>query len=336
MKNDPSTELTPEHKEKLLAKIRSSKAYAKAYQDLEFLGKKDLRPIRLQLELQKPEMILREHKIRSTIVVFGSARILSPFEARAQLDIALKQSAAEPKSDALRRRLRRAQMRLEQSKYYEEARRFAALISKAQQTDTSLEFVMVTGGGPGIMEATNRGAWEMGRKSIGLNITLPHEQDPNPYMTPELSFQFHYFALRKMHFLMRAKALAVFPGGFGTFDELFETLTLVQTGKKRKLPIVLFGKEFWERVVDWEFLAQNGMITWEDTRLFKIVEKADEAWDHIKRFWKRQRDAAQAEPEQVADAGEIRDDTGALRSSAPSGSEVNPEPGGRGQSRRRG
>jgi uncharacterized protein (TIGR00730 family) len=322
-----STELTPEQKQKLLQKIKSSKAYAKAYEDLEFLGKKDLRPIRLQLELQKPEMILREHKIRSTIVVFGSARILSPFEARVQLEIAQKQSAAEPKSDALRRRLRQSQMRLSQSKYYEEARRFAALISKAQQTDKSLEFVIVTGGGPGIMEGANRGAWEMGRKSIGLNITLPQEQDPNPYITPDLSFQFHYFALRKMHFLMRAKALAVFPGGFGTFDELFETLTLVQTGKKRTLPIVLFGKEFWERVIDWEFLAENGMISYEDLRLCKIVETAEEGWEHIKSFWKRQRDATKAAPEQDPNAGPIRDDeTGAIRTSPPSGSEVNPEP----------
>jgi hypothetical protein len=326
MKNEPA-ELTPEHKQKLLSKIKSSKAYAKAYQDLEFLAKKDLRPIRLQLELQKPETILREHKIRSTIVVFGSARILSKYEAQIQLDIAQKQAAAEPKSEALRRRVRHAQMRLEQSKHYEEARRFAALISKAQQTDKSLEFVMVTGGGPGIMEAANRGAWEMGRKSIGLNITLPHEQDPNPYMTPELSFQFHYFALRKMHFLMRAKALAVFPGGFGTFDELFETLTLVQTGKKRTLPIVLFGKEFWERVVDWEYLAQQGMISHDDLRLFKIVETAEEGWEHIKSFWRRQHDAQKAAPEQIPDAGPIRDeDTGAIRSSPPTGSEVNPEP----------
>jgi uncharacterized protein (TIGR00730 family) len=325
MKNEPG-ELTPEQRQKLLHKIKTSKAYAKAYQDLEFLGKKDLRPIRLQLELQKPEMILREHKIRSTVVVFGSARILSKFDAQQQLEAAQKQAASDSKSDALRRRVKHAQMRLEQSKHYEEARRFAALISKAQQTDQSLEFVMVTGGGPGIMEAANRGAWEMGRKSIGLNITLPHEQDPNPYMSPELSFQFHYFALRKMHFLMRAKALAVFPGGFGTFDELFETLTLVQTGKKRTLPIVLFGKEFWERVVDWEYLADQGMISHDDLRLCKIVETAEEGWEHIKRFWKTQRDAQKAAPEQIPDAGPIRDsETGATRSSSPTGTEVKPD-----------
>ncbi len=320
------SELTPEQKEKLLAKIKSNPGYTKAYEDLEFLGKKDLRPIRLQLELLKPELILREHKIRSTIVVFGSARILSPYEAKMQLEIAQKQSAAEPRSDALRRRVKHAQMRLEQSKYYEEARRFAALISKAQQADKTLEFVMVTGGGPGIMEAANRGAWEMGAKSIGLNITLPHEQDPNPYITPDLSFQFHYFSLRKMHFMMRAKALVAFPGGYGTFDELFETLTLVQTGKKRPLPIVLFGKQFWERVVDWEFLAEQGMISWDDIKLVRIVERAEEGWEHIKQFWKKQRDAAKAAPEQVAAAGDVEDPkTGAILSTPATDSEVNPE-----------
>jgi len=151
--------------------------------------------------------------------------------------------------------------------------------------------VIVTGGGPGIMEGANRGAWEQGAKSIGLNITLPHEQDPNPYITPELCFQFHYFALRKMHFLMRAKALAVFPGGYGTLDELFETLTLVQTGKKRPLPIVLFGKEFWKRTIDFNFLAEQGVINWDDVKLVKMVETAEEGWDHIRKFWKTHRGA---------------------------------------------
>jgi uncharacterized protein (TIGR00730 family) len=326
MKNETG-ELTSDQKQRLLTKIKSNPAYAKAYEDLAFLGKKDLRPIRLQLELLKPELLLREHKIRSTIVVFGSARILSPFEAKAQLAAAQKQSSSDPRSEALRRRVKKANMRLEQSKYYEEARKFAALISRAQQSDKTLEFVMVTGGGPGIMEAANRGAWEMGAKSIGLNITLPHEQDPNPYITPDLSFQFHYFSLRKMHFMMRAKALVAFPGGYGTFDELFETLTLVQTGKKRHLPIVLFGKEFWSRVIDWEYLAEQGMIAWDDLKLVKIVERADEGWDHIKQFWKRQRDASKAAPEQVADAGEVVDaDTGALRSKPAGASEVNPQP----------
>jgi uncharacterized protein (TIGR00730 family) len=293
------SELTPEQKDELLKKIKASRAYEKAYEDIAFMGRKDLRAVRLQLELLKPELLLREHKIRSTIVVFGSARVQSPFHAKQKLEEAKKAAAADPRSDALRRRVKQAQMRLEQSKYYEEARRFAALLSKAQQNDASLEFVVVTGGGPGIMEAANRGAWEAGSKSIGLNITLPHEQDPNPYITPDLSFQFHYFSLRKMHFMMRAKALVAFPGGYGTFDELFETLTLVQTGKKRALPIVLFGKEFWTRVVDWDYLAEEGMISWEDTRLVKIVEKAEEGWAHIQQFWRDHR----AEPESKEEIG---------------------------------
>src|SRR5579872_1944685 len=223
MKPTPDTELTEAQRVELVQKIRASRAYMRAYEDLEFMNKKDLRPVRLQLELLKPELLLREHKIRSTIVVFGSARVLAPARARAQCEEARKASEADPRSDALRRRLKHAQMRLTQSAYYEEARRFASLISKAQQSDKTLEFVIVTGGGPGIMEAANRGCWETGSKSIGLNITLPHEQDPNPYITPDLSFQFHYFSLRKMHFMMRAKALVAFPGGYGTFDELFET-----------------------------------------------------------------------------------------------------------------
>jgi uncharacterized protein (TIGR00730 family) len=299
MKNiDRLAEITPEQRQELLKKIKASRAYLKAYEDQAFMSKKDLRPIRLQLELLKPETILREHKIRSTIVVFGSARVLSPLAAKRQLDEAKKASASDPRSDALRRRVKHAQMRMDQSKYYEEARRFSHLLSKAQQNDKTLEFVVVTGGGPGIMEAANRGAWEAGSKSIGLNITLPHEQDPNPYITPDLSFQFHYFSLRKMHFMMRAKALVAFPGGYGTFDELFETLTLVQTGKKRQLPIVLFGKEFWTRVVDWNYLAEQGMIAWDDTRLFKIVEKAEEGWAHIQQFWREHRES-QESPEQI-------------------------------------
>jgi uncharacterized protein (TIGR00730 family) len=289
-RNEPrNSELGGAERAELIKAIRTSHAYSKAYEDIAFLSKKDLRPVRLQLELLKPEMVLREHKIRSTIVVFGSARVCSPPEARRQLEEAKRQLAENPRSDALRRRLKRAQTRVDQSKYYEEARRFAYLISRAQQADKTLEFVIVTGGGPGIMEAANRGAFEAGAKSIGLNITLPHEQDPNPYMTPELAFQFHYFSLRKMHFMMRSKALVAFPGGYGTLDELFETLTLVQTGKKRPFPIVLFGKEYWERLIDFEFMAEQGMIAWEDTRLFKVVEKAEEGWDHIKRFWRDHR-----------------------------------------------
>ena len=284
MKNE-SQELPPEKKAELLRKIKNSKAYALAYEDIKFLNKRDLRPVRLQLELLKPDLILNEQKIRSTIVVFGSARILSPEAARRELKESKRLLKISLRSPEALRQLKYAQMRLHQSSYYAEAQKFAALISRAQQKDKGLEFVIVTGGGPGVMEAANRGAWETGSKSIGLNITLPHEQDPNPYLTPDLSFRFHYFSLRKMHFMMRAKAMVAFPGGYGTFDELFEALTLVQTGKKSLLPIVLFGRKFWERVIDWDFLAEQGLISWTERRLFYIAETAEEGWAYIQSFW---------------------------------------------------
>ena len=284
-------ELLPEEKMGLLKKIREARAYVRAYEDTEFMGRKDLRAVRLQLELLKPELVLREHKIRSTIVVFGSARILSPEDAKRKLKTAQESLAEHPRDVELKRRVTEAEKRVELSRWYEESKRFAALLSRAQQAGQDLEYVVTTGGGPGIMEASNRGAWESGSKSIGLNITLPHEQDPNPYITPDLCFQFHYFSLRKMHFMMRAKALVAFPGGYGTLDELFEALTLVQTGKKRLLPIVLVGRQFWKRLVDFDFLAEQGMIAWEDIKLVKIVDTAEEAWDHIRRFWKTHRGA---------------------------------------------
>jgi hypothetical protein len=286
MNPKPTRELLPEQRIALLKKIRESHAYLKAYADMDFMGRKDLRAVRLQLELLKPELMLREHKIRSTIVVFGSARILSGSEAQSSLQAAKENLSESPRDVELKRLVAVAEKKVELSHWYEEARRFSTLLSKAQQAGQDLEHVIVTGGGPGIMEAANRGAWECGAKSIGLNITLPHEQDPNPYITPELCFQFHYFSLRKMHFLMRAKALVAFPGGYGTLDELFETLTLVQTGKKRPLPVVLVGKAFWKRLVDFDYLAEQGMTNWDDSRLFKIVDTAEEGWDHIRKFWK--------------------------------------------------
>jgi len=294
MNPKPTRELLPAQKDALLRKIRESHAYLKAYADMDFMGRKDLRAVRLQLELLKPELILREHKIRSTIVVFGSARILSGSEAQAALQVAKEALAEHPRDVELKRLVGVAEKKVELSHWYEEARRFSTLLSKAQQTGQDLEHVIVTGGGPGIMEAANRGAWECGAKSIGLNITLPHEQDPNPYITPELCFQFHYFSLRKMHFLMRAKALVAFPGGFGTLDELFETLTLVQTGKKRPLPIVLVGKTFWKRLVDFDYLAEQGMTNWGDNKLFKMVDTAEEGWDHIRKFWKSHKETISA------------------------------------------
>lgn len=267
--------------------IHSAPSYIRAYQDIEFMTREELRPLRLQLELLKPEMLLEENHIHSTIVVFGSARIVSQQDGEERLRHLKAALRARPRDKELRLQLQAAQRLLAHSKYYEEARRFAAIATRAAQADTRREFVIITGGGPGIMEAANRGAYDAGGKSIGLNITLPHEQDPNPYITPELCFQFHYFAIRKMHFIMRSKALVVFPGGFGTMDELFETLTLVQTGKKERIPILLFGPEFWNRVVNFRALAKEGVISAADLDLIRYVKTAEQAWDAIQTYWSR-------------------------------------------------
>jgi uncharacterized protein (TIGR00730 family) len=245
-------------------------SYRLAFTDEAFLLREDLRPVRMQLELLKPELILREENIVATIVIFGSARLVPRAVAEERL------AAAEAGADAAA--LTRARMALTMSRYYEEARQLSALITRASKT-LDEKIVVVTGGGPGIMEAGNRGASEAGGPSIGLNIVLPHEQEPNAFITPRLCFQFHYFALRKMHFLMRSAGLVCFPGGFGTLDEMFEVLTLTQTGKVRKRPIVLVGREFWSKLVNFDWLVDTGMIAAEDLRLFHIVETADEAWD---------------------------------------------------------
>ncbi len=249
-------------------------AYRLAFTDVEFLLQDELRPVRMQLELLKPEMVQKRLGIESTIVIFGSARIPAP-EAAAQ-----QMALARASDDALA--LRRATMQLQMSAYYDAAREFAALVTtRSQHLDTPI--YVVTGGGPGIMEAGNRGAFEAGGKSIGLNIVLPHEQAPNDYITPELCFQFHYFGLRKMHFLMRSIALVCFPGGFGTLDEMFEVMTLVQTGKCRRRPILLFGRDFWSRLIDFDLLIDTGMINPGDVDLFHYVESAEEAWTLLER-----------------------------------------------------
>ena len=244
-------------------------AYRLAFTDTEFLLREELRPVRMQLELLKPEMVQQEQGITSTIVIFGSARIVPSDVAAGRVE------AARASGDA--QALRTAETQLAMSRYYDEARRFAAIVTR-QSRELETPVYVVTGGGPGIMEAGNRGAHEVGGKSIGLNIVLPHEQEPNPYITPELCFQFHYFALRKMHFVMRSIALVCFPGGFGTLDELFETMTLTQTGKSRKRPILLFGREFWTRLIDFDWLIETGMISPGDVNLFRFVETAEEAW----------------------------------------------------------
>lgn len=273
------------NREENLRRIINSPSYRLAFEDVEFLKRSDLRPVRLELELLKPEIIINEHNVQSTIVVFGSARLLCKEEAEENFHQATKEAAHHPEDRRAQQRLAQTKLMLENAHYYEEAREFSRLVSSACQIDGHCDFVVVTGGGPGIMEAANRGAFEAGAKSIGLNITLPHEQQPNPYITPELCFQFKYFALRKMHFRLRAKALVAFPGGFGTCDELFETLTLIQTSKMERVPILLFGKKFWQRAINLPFLAEQGMIAHKDLELIDYVETAAEAWDKIVAFY---------------------------------------------------
>ncbi len=247
-------------------------AYRLAFQDMDFLLRQDLRPVRFQLELLKPELLLDEAKVRSTLVVYGSARIPEPEAADA-----LIAAAATDSQRAIAERLKA------KSIYYEEARQLARLASQEPaDAEGWRNFVVCSGGGPSIMEAANRGAQDVGAESIGLNIVLPHEALPNDYVTPSLSFQFHYFALRKMHFLIRARAVAVFPGGYGTFDECFELLTLVQTGKVKPMPILFFGRDYWERVINFEALVEEGVIAERDLELFEYVETAEEAWAAIR------------------------------------------------------
>ncbi|AXJ95666.1 MULTISPECIES: TIGR00730 family Rossman fold protein [unclassified Sphingomonas] len=253
-------------------------AYKLAFQDMDFLLRDDLRPVRFQLELLKPELLLEEAKIASTFVMYGSARIPEPAKAKALLDMA---------SDETARAI--AEKLVAKSRYYEVARELAQIASRVPRDQNGMrQFVVCSGGGPSIMEAANRGATDVGAESIGLNIVLPHEQAPNPYVTPALSFQFHYFALRKMHFLLRARALAAFPGGFGTFDELFELLTLIQTGKIKPIPVLLFGREFWDKVVNFQALVDEGVVSQRDLGIFTYVETAEEAWDVVREFYEEQ------------------------------------------------
>src|SRR3954468_14323993 len=252
-----------------------SPAYKLAFQDSEFLLREDLRPVRFQLELLKPELLLNEADIGSTFVFYGSARIPSPDMANA-----LVAAATNPEQEKIAERLKA------KAHYYDIARELAKLASQcACDEEGKKHFVVCSGGGPSIMEAANRGAQEEGRESIGLNIVLPHEQLPNPYVTPHLSFQFHYFALRKMHFLLRARAVAVFPGGYGTFDEAFELLTLIQPGKSKPMPILFFGREFWERVIDFDALAEEGVVSPDDLKLFTYCETAEDAWECVCRYY---------------------------------------------------
>ena len=261
--------------------ILDSPSYRQADQDIAFLNLDDTRGVRLQIDYQKPELLLGQHGIRHTIVVFGSTRIQEPAASQLKVDALRGQLDRDPGNEELQRCLAVAERVLAKSRYYEVAREFGRLVARADQTTGNHQLVVMTGGGPGIMEATNRGAYDVDGKSIGLNINLPHEQYPNPYITPELCFRFHYFAVRKLHFLLRTRALVVFPGGYGTFDELFETLTLVQTRTIKPIPIVLVGEEYWRRAFDVDFLVDEGVIDAEDRELFWYAETAEEIWNGL-------------------------------------------------------
>ncbi len=274
---DPSA---PQH----LAAILASPSYGSADRDTEFLAWPALRGVRLQLDYLKAELLLEQHRVQHTIVVFGSTRLGEPAVAAAALAELVARARQSPADSELLRRVAVARRRHDSSRFYEEARAFGRLVGASTPLPNGEHVVVMTGGGPGIMEAANRGAADAGAKTVGLNITLPHEQFPNPYVTPELCFSFHYFAIRKLHFLQRARALVAFPGGFGTLDELFETLTLIQTRKMPAVPVVLVGRDYWERVFDADFLVSEGTIDPEDRELFGYAETAAQAWDIVCRW----------------------------------------------------
>ncbi len=264
--------------------ILESHSYRLAELDIDFLGRGEQRPVRMQLELQKVEMLLRENNIESTIVVFGGTQIVPHDQAEARLAGAKRLLSKKSDDPRAARAVERAESVLAKSHFYDDARAFGKLVTSTCQIDGKCDFMIATGGGPGIMEAANRGAFEAGGKSIGLNIELPHEQEPNPYITPELCFQFSYFALRKFHFVLRAAALVVFPGGFGTLDELFNTLTLRQTGRMQELPIILYGEKYWNNLINFKGLADEGVIADEHLDLLNFADTPDEAWTIISEF----------------------------------------------------
>lgn len=289
-------ELLPEQRPKSIeedpdaqARIKSimeSASYRKADEDLDFLNRYDLRGVRLQIDYLKAELLLEQHSIRHTIVVFGGTRIREPAAVQRQVEGLRAAQAADPTNTDVARRLEIAQRLLAKSQYYDVAREFGRLVGNSGQGSHRHDLVIMTGGGPGIMEAANRGAYDVGAKSIGLNIHLPREQYPNPYITPDLCFRFHYFALRKLHFLLRAKALVAFPGGYGTLDEMFETLTLVQTRTIKPVPVVLVGERYWRQAFNVDFLIDEGVIDPEDRELFWFAETAQEIWDGIQHWYR--------------------------------------------------
>lgn len=265
-------------------KIIESPSYILPEADTEWLKESEMRPVRMQLELQKTEILLQREGVESTVVVFGGTQIVPQEEAEKRLAAAKAELAANPNDPQAQRGVVRAETRMKKVRFYEECREFAKLVSGRCQIDGKCEYVVTTGGGPGIMEAGNRGAFEIGAKSIGLNIELPHEQEPNPYITPELCFQFHYFAMRKFHFILRAAALVVFPGGYGTLDELFNCLCLRQTGRMQAIPIILYGKKYWDSVINFQSLADEGVVADEHLDLISYADTPEEAWGHIAKF----------------------------------------------------
>ena len=273
------------HAERILA-IRRSSSYRQSHVDTDFLGRVELRPVRLQLELLKPELIMNEQGVASTVVVFGGTRVVERAQGERQLEAAQQALAKNPHDARLKQAVAIAENVVKRAHYYDEARAFGRIVSSQCQVDHRCDYVVCTGGGPGIMEAANRGAFDVGAKSIGLNITLPHEQEPNSYITPELCFEFKYFAIRKMHLLMRAKAMVAFPGGFGTMDELFETLTLIQTRRMQPIPVVLFGRGYWNRLINWDLFVTEGMISPDDLSLISYAESAQECWRVIEDFYR--------------------------------------------------
>ena len=265
--------------------IMTNRSYVPAIEDIDFLKGSNARGIRLQLDYLKPQVLLNKHGIEHTIVVFGSTRIVEPIAAQQKIDSLNKQIEQKPQNKRLINKLAIAKRIQTKSQYYQVAREFAGIVGKSGNGPNDSQLVVMTGGGPGIMEAANRGAVEVQAETVGLNITLPNEQFPNPYVTPELCFQFHYFAIRKLHFVLRARALVAFPGGYGTLDELFETLTLIQTRKITPMPVVLVGRSFWEKAVDIDFLVDEGVIDEEDRDLFWYAETADDIWLSINKWY---------------------------------------------------
>ena len=268
---------------KNLELIVSASNYQLAHEDRELLNSDEMRGVRMLLEISKPEKILEEQNILSTIIVFGGANLSDKPSIDKKLARAETSLKKDQRSTKLSREIKQLKNLLSMSHYYDSAREFAKIVSEDNQKTDGNSHVIVTGGGPGIMEAANRGAFDADCKSIGLNISLPNEQNPNSYITPGLCFKFNYFALRKFHFVMRSVAAVFFPGGFGTFDELFELLTLRQTGMKNKIPIILFGRDYWSKVIDFQYLSDYGLISDEHLGLFQYADTPDEAWDIVKR-----------------------------------------------------